>query len=109
VGPLNPADIGDLLGLSPAAAFDAALITGGLPLICAEWRAGSDVWGFLRDALDNPISALMVSAERSLAAEFPPQAMSREVLRAIGSGERTFTNPGCGSDGIRHPGPAVQW
>ncbi|UQX02129.1 hypothetical protein [Streptomyces sp. RerS4] len=22
----------------PAAAFDAALITGGLPLICSEWR-----------------------------------------------------------------------
>ncbi len=70
VGPLNPADIGEMLGLEPAATFDAALITGGLPLICAEWRPGADVWEFLRDSLDNPISALLVSAERSLAAEF---------------------------------------
>ncbi|MGC4979930.1 ATP-binding protein [Streptomyces sp. DT193] len=102
VGPLNPADIGEMLGLSPAAAFDAALITGGLPLVCAEWRAGADVWEFLRDSLDNPISALLVSAERSLAAEFPPQAMSREVLRAIGSGERTFTNIARAAGGIAH-------
>lgn len=73
VGPLNPADIGEMLGLDPAAAFDAALVTGGLPLICAEWRPGADVREFLRDSLDNPISALLVSAERSLAAEFPPR------------------------------------
>lgn len=31
VGPLNPADIGEMLGLSPAATFDAALITGASP------------------------------------------------------------------------------
>lgn len=102
VGPLNPADIGDMLELEPEKALDAALITGGLPLICAEWRAGADIWEFLRDSLDNPISALLVSAERSLAAEFPPQAMSREVLRAIGSGERTFTNIARAAGGIAH-------
>lgn len=102
VGPLNPADIGAMLGLEPADAFDAALVTGGLPLICAEWRPGADLWEFLRDSLDNPISALLVSAERSLAAEFPPQAMSREVLRAIGSGERTFTNIARAAGGISH-------
>jgi hypothetical protein len=51
---------------------------------CAtEWRAGADVREFLRDSLDNPISALLVSAERSLAAEFPPQAMSREKKRVV--------------------------
>ncbi|MBY8877526.1 ATP-binding protein [Actinacidiphila acidipaludis] len=102
VGPLNPADISEMLELEPAPAFDAALVTGGLPLICAEWRPGADVWEFLRDALDNPISALLVSAERSLSAEFPPQAMSREVLRAIGSGERTFTNIARAAGGIAH-------
>lgn len=102
VGPLNPADIGEMLGLEPAAAFDAALVTGGLPLICAQWRAGGSLWEFLRDSLDNPISALLVSAERSLAAEFPPQAMSREVLRAIGTGERTFTNIARAAGGIAH-------
>ena len=102
VGPLNPADIGEMLDLEPAAAFDAALITGGLPLVCREWQPGTSMWEFLDAALENPISALLVSAERSLAAEFPPQAMGREVLRAIGSGERTFTNIARAAGGIAH-------
>ncbi|MGW0928640.1 ATP-binding protein [Streptomyces sp. NPDC002644] len=102
LGPLNPADLAEMLDLPPAQAFDAALVTGGLPLICSEWRPGAKVEEFLRDALDNPISALLVSAERSLAAEFPSQAMSREVLRAIGSGERTFTNIARAAGGIAH-------
>src|SRR5262249_58335475 len=55
-----------------------------------------------RAALDSPISALRVPAERSVAAEFPPQAMSREVLRAIGTGERTFTNIANAAGGIAH-------
>ncbi|WP_106402159.1 ATP-binding protein [Actinocorallia populi] len=100
LGPLNPADLAELLDLEPAAAFDAALVTGGLPLICAEWSPGQTMWDFLRDSLDNPISALLVSAERSLAAEFPPQAMSGAVLRAIGSGERTFTSIARAAGGI---------
>ncbi|MDI5969794.1 ATP-binding protein [Streptomyces sp. SL13] len=102
VGPLNPADLGEMLELEPAAAFDAALITGGLPLICREWPPGATMWEFLEAALENPISALLVSAERSLAAEFPPQAMGREVLRAIGTGERTFTNIARAAGGIAH-------
>jgi AAA+ ATPase superfamily predicted ATPase len=102
VGPLTPADIGEMLDLEPAAAIDAALITGGLPLICREWPAGASMWDFLDAALENPISALLVSAERSLAAEFPPQAMGRDVLRAIGSGERTFTNIARAAGGIAH-------
>jgi AAA+ ATPase superfamily predicted ATPase len=102
VGPLTPADIGEMLDLEPAASFDAALITGGLPLICREWQAGASMWDFLEAALENPISALLVSAERSLAAEFPPQAMGRDVLRAIGSGERTFTNIARAAGGIAH-------
>jgi AAA+ ATPase superfamily predicted ATPase len=102
VGPLNPADISEMLDLEPAAAFDAALITGGLPLVCREWQPGTSMWEFLEAALENPISALQVSAERSLAAEFPPQAMGREVLRAIGTGERTFTNIARAAGGIAH-------
>jgi len=91
-----------MLGLEPADTFDAALLTGGLPLICREWQPGMSMWEFLHAALDNPISALLVSAERSLAAEFPPDAMSREVLRAIGTGERTFTNIANAAGGIAH-------
>lgn len=102
VGPLNPVDISEMLSLEPADTFDAALITGGLPLICREWQPGTSMWEFLHAALDNPISALLVSAERSLAAEFPLHAMSREVLRAIGTGERTFTNIANAAGGIAH-------
>ncbi|WP_335986443.1 ATP-binding protein [Glycomyces sp. MUSA5-2] len=92
VGPLTPADIGDMAGLEPADAFDAALVTGGLPLLCGEWPRGGTVWDYLGGALDSPVSALQVSAERSLSSEFPPAAQARKVLTAIGNGERTFTN-----------------
>lgn len=92
VGPLNPFEIGQMLGLDAAGAFDAALVTGGLPLICAEWPHGAGVEEYLEEALANPTSALLVSAERSLAAEFPDHTQARTVLGAIGSGERTFTN-----------------
>ncbi|MFC8044381.1 ATP-binding protein [Nocardia sp. NPDC057353] len=100
LGPLDPAEVGEMLDLEPAAAFDAALITGGLPLVCAEWPRGAGMWEFLADALDDPVSALLVSAERSLAAEFPQQAQARAVLSAIGSGERTFSNIARAAGGI---------
>ena len=98
LGPLNPAEVGQMLGLDPAEAFDAALVTGGLPLICAEWPRGAGLWDFLGEALSDPVSALLVSAERSLAAEFSPQA--RTLLAAIGSGERTFSNIARAAGGI---------
>lgn len=91
LGPLNPAEVGEMLGMQPAEAVDAALVTGGLPLICAAWRPGDDLWSFLSAELANPVSALVVSAERSLASEFPDSTNTAQVLAAIGSGERTFT------------------
>ncbi|HEX4724288.1 MAG TPA: DUF234 domain-containing protein [Pseudonocardiaceae bacterium] len=92
IGPLNPLDLADMLGLDPADAFDAALVTGGLPLICGDWRPGQDLWDFLDQSLTNPTSPLLVSAERSLAAEFPEHTQARAILTVIGAGERTFTN-----------------
>ena len=44
----------------------------------------------------------MVSAQLSLAAEFPDQAQARMVLAAIGSGERTFTNIARAAGDIAH-------
>ncbi|MGH3716878.1 MAG: ATP-binding protein [Micromonosporaceae bacterium] len=87
--PLNPHEVGTMLGLAPADAFDAYLVTGGLPLVCAEWPRGAGVRAFLRRALERATSALTVSADLSLAAEFPAEAQARHVLAAIGSGERT--------------------
>ncbi|HEX4705399.1 MAG TPA: DUF234 domain-containing protein [Pseudonocardiaceae bacterium] len=92
IGPLNPLDLATMLQLSADNAFDAALVTGGLPLICTDWQPGQRLWTFLDRSLNNPTSPLLVSAERSLAAEFPEHAQASTVLSAIGSGERTFSN-----------------
>jgi AAA+ ATPase superfamily predicted ATPase len=92
IGPLNPADVATMTGLDAADAIDAALVTGGLPVICARWRDSEDLWSFLARELADPFSPLSASARLSLAAEFPDQARPRIVLAAIGSGERTFTN-----------------
>jgi AAA+ ATPase superfamily predicted ATPase len=91
VPPLTPRDVSAMLDLPPADAFDAYLISGGLPLILEEWPHGADLWEYLRQALRRPTSALLVSGERTLAAEFPTEAQARTVLGAIGHGERTFT------------------
>ncbi|WP_278265030.1 ATP-binding protein [Nocardia sp. AG03] len=91
LGPLNPADVAAMTGADAATAFDATMVTGGLPIVCARWRAGDDVWTFLARELSDPVSPLIVSAQLSLAAEFPEQTLARQVLSAIGSGERTFT------------------
>ena len=91
-----------MAGLPAAEAFDAALVTGGLPIICARWRHGEDTPSFLARELANPVSPLVVSAQLSIAAEFPDQAQARMVLAAIGSGERTFTNIARAAGGIAH-------
>lgn len=88
--PLNPAEVGDLIGCPPADAFDAYLVTGGLPLICQEWRSGQSLREFLASATRDPTSALLVSGERSLAAEFPAELQAQAVLSVIGNGTRTW-------------------
>ena len=102
IGALNPADVAELTGLEPAPALDAALVTGGLPILCSRWRPGEELWSFLRRELADPVSALLVSAQLSLAAEFPEHAAPRNVLGAIGSGERSFTNIARAAGGIAH-------
>ena len=102
VRPLNPADVAAMASLPAADAFDAALITGGLPIICARWKNGEDTRSFLTRELADPVSPLVVSAQLSLSAEFPDQAQARAVLAAIGSGERSFTNIARAAGGIAH-------
>jgi hypothetical protein len=89
--PLNPGEVASMLDLPAAEAFDAYLITGGLPLICQDWRSGQKPEDFLTESLADPTSALLVSGERSLAAEFPAHLQAESVLVAIGSGERTWS------------------
>ena len=101
VPPLNPLEVGAMLALESAAAFDAYLITGGLPLICDEWPRGSSLWEYLAESLAYPTSALLVSGERALAAEFPSDSQARLVLSTVGSGERTFTTIGQKAGGLQ--------
>ena len=91
IPPLSPVDVAAMLDLPSEEAFDAYLITGGLPLILDEWPSGASANDYLTEAVTDPTSALLVSAERALAAEFPVEAQARRVLSAIGSGERTYS------------------
>lgn len=102
IGPLNLADVAAMTGLGPAEAFDARLVTGGLPILCARWRRGEGLWTFLERELAEPVSPLIASAQLSLAAQFPDRTQARAVLGAIGSGERTFTNIARAAGGISH-------
>ena len=104
--PLNPAEVGAMLHLDAADAFDAFLITGGLPLICQEWPKGASWRRYLRAALSDPTSALIVSGERVLQAEFPGEVRARDVLGVIGDGERTFSRIAARLGGVVPLAPA---
>jgi uncharacterized protein len=56
--------------------------------------SGLTLTHYLAEAVTSPTSALLVSGERALAAEFPASAQARSVLGTIGAGERTFANIG---------------
>jgi AAA+ ATPase superfamily predicted ATPase len=101
IPPFTPAEVGDMLDLDPADAVDATVVTGGLPLICGEWPVGVSLSDYLDEAIHDPTSALIVSGERSLAAEFPAEVQARRVLSVVGAGERTFSAIGRQLDGVR--------
>lgn len=89
---LSPVETMAFVGAKDASAgLDAYLVTGGLPLLCDEWRQGTSLLKFLTSQLRSSTSPLIVSAERVLAAEFPSEVQARDVLSVIGHGERTFT------------------
>ncbi len=92
--PLTVADTADMLGLPPAGAFDAQLVSGGFPRILQDWSQGEPAMDFVARQLGESTSPLVVIGERVLNAEFPPQTQARDVLLAIGAGETTFTNIG---------------
>ncbi|WP_049577424.1 ATP-binding protein [Streptomyces sp. SBT349] len=106
LSPLSPYEVGAMTGLAPAEAFDAHLVTGGLPLVCQEWREGESRTDFLARSLDDPTSPLLVSGERVLAAEFPTSVQARQVLTVIGSGERTFSRIAAAAGSAGRPLPA---
>lgn len=92
VDALEPADLRELLDLDAASAFDATVVTGGLPRLTHEWQASGigDPMAFVASQLQDPTSPLVVLGERYLRAEFPSHVQASAVLEVIGSGEPTF-------------------
>jgi len=89
---LTPRDLSRQLGVAAMTAFDAYLVTGGQPLLAAEWQPGMSPIEFVQKAFASPVSALVGSGARVLDDEFPEVALARPVLRAIGGrGERAFS------------------
>lgn len=91
LGPFSPRETAELIRLEPLDALDAFVVIGGFPLPALRWRRAQPLWSFLQEALSDSTHPLIVDAERSLAAEYPPETQARLVLNAIGAGERTFT------------------
>jgi len=88
---LHPRDVAELTGLSAADAIDAYTITGGFPPLVTTWPRGLSVPKYLDQAFSSSLSPLIVSGERSLSSEFRSELLASDVLRAIGTGSRTFT------------------
>lgn len=72
-------------------ALDAYLVIGGFPVLALEWGRGRKLASYVRDALTDPTSFLVVSAERALGAEFPTEVQARTVLGALGEGARAHS------------------
>lgn len=102
VPPLNPREVARIVNApTPEAAFDAYLVTGGMPMLCEEWPSGASAEQYLRGVLDEPSSMFVTGALRSLDAEFPTEALARNVLGQIGSGETTFTTIARAAGGLQ--------
>ena len=92
LGPLNPAEVGDALGLGAADAIDAYLLSGGLPGILRAWPGGVPALEFAERECADPASPLFGVHEAALLAEFPAPDASRRVIEAVGGGNRTHAN-----------------
>jgi AAA+ ATPase superfamily predicted ATPase len=94
IRPFSPRDIAALSGVDSAQAFDRFVIVGGLPILARSWAPSLTRRQFLARELTDSASPLVVDGLRILDAEFPGELQIRDVLGAIGHGERTFTEIG---------------
>ncbi len=90
IEPLNPAEMSDMVKAEPEIALDAYCILGGFPQLASTWRANDTVRRYLTRELSDSTSPLIVTGERVMAAELPPQSAAAAVIAAIGAGETEF-------------------
>lgn len=91
VEPLNPSEVAALLDVGAREAFDTYLMTGGFPKVVAARAEHGSRREFLEAATVDEAHPLVFTGAQALDTEFPPQHSPREVLEAIGAGERAFT------------------
>lgn len=89
LSPMSPKEIGEMLSLGAVETLEAYLVLGGFPRLASRWDHGDTLWKFMKREMNDPESSLIVLGERMLNAEFPADLRAREIIRAIGSGERT--------------------
>src|SRR5674476_41201 len=65
--------------------FDAYLVTGGYPRLVERCSAARSTSAYVKAALIDPFSDLVISAQLMLDAEFTDAASARQVLTAIGA------------------------
>jgi hypothetical protein len=106
LGPLNPAETGDALGLRDVDALDAHLVSGGLPGILRAWPHAVPALPFLEQECADPASALFSVPELSLLAEFSVSDQARRVLEAVGGGDRTHADIAATAGGRQGPLPS---
>lgn len=94
IQPFSPRDLAALSGTDSAQAFDRFLVVGGLPMLARSWAPSLTRRQFLAREFADPASPLVVDGLRILDAEFPAELQVRDVLAAIGHGERAFTEIG---------------
>lgn len=92
VEPLNPAEVADLLAVDATEALDTYLMTGGFPKVVAARTEHASCKQFLATATSDEAHPLVFTGAQTLDSEFPPQHSPRDVLEAIGAGERAFTS-----------------
>jgi hypothetical protein len=103
LGPLNPAETGQAVGLAGTDAIDAFLISGGLPGILRSWPQGMPPLQFVEQECADPAAPVFSVPESTLLAEFPSPDQARRVLEAVGSGDRTYAAIAAAAGGINSP------
>lgn len=89
LAPFNPAELGEVLALDAANAFDAYVVTGGHADITAQWPTGAGVLDALEAMLSRSPSVFEIRAELFLARELGLGSQAESLLVAAGPLERS--------------------